>query len=157
MAALATAALAGLATEDIAALNPDQVAALTASQVGVLTTAQGILSGNYLITASKEALDDPTRLAAIGDYVRRYRKVFDWINSDGVRWARVRAQATGVSQAYYEQEFRERSTASILEPISDAAIASQQAVADTFAAAKVIPARVEVKSLWDDRLTPYLK
>ena len=123
----------------------------------VLTTAQGILSGNYLITASKEALDDPARLAAIGDYVRRYRKVFDWINADGVRWARVRAQATGIKQAYYEQEFRERSTASILEPISDAAIASQQAVADTFAAAKIIPARVEVKSLWDDRLTPYLK
>jgi len=123
----------------------------------VLTTAQGILSGNYLITASQDALDNPARLAAIGDYVRRYRKVFDWINADGVRWARVRAQATGIKQTYYEQEFRERSTASILEPISDAAIASQQAVADTFAAAKVIPARVEVKSLWDDRLTPYLK
>ncbi len=123
----------------------------------VLTTAQGILSGNYLIAASKDALDDPARLAAIGDYVRRYRKVFDWINADGVRWARVRAQATGIKQAYYEQEFRERSTASILEPISDAAIASQQAVADTFAAAKIIPARVEVKPLWDDRLTSYLK
>jgi sulfonate transport system substrate-binding protein len=123
----------------------------------VLTTAQGVLSGNYLITASQEALDDPARLAAIGDYVRRYRKVFDWINADGVRWARVRAQATGIKQAYYEQEFRERSTASILEPISDAAIASQQAVADTFAAAKIIPARVEVKPLWDDRLTSYLK
>ncbi len=123
----------------------------------VLTTALGILSGNYLITASKEALDDPARLAAIGDYVRRYRKVFDWINADGVRWARVRAQATGVSQAYYEQEFRERSTASILEPISAAAIASQQAVADTFAAAKIIPARVDVKPLWDDRLTTFLK
>lgn len=123
----------------------------------VLTTAQGILSGNYLITAGQDALDDPARLAAIGDYVRRYRKVFDWINADGERWARVRAQATGVSQAYYEQEFRERSTASILEPISEAAIASQQAVADTFAAAKIIPSRVEVKPLWDDRLTPYLK
>ena len=123
----------------------------------VLTTAQGILSGNYLITASKEALDDPARLAAIGDYVRRYRKVFDWINADGERWARVRAQATGIRQAYYEQEFRERSTASILEPVSDTAIASQQAVADTFAAAKIIPARVEVKPLWDDRLAPYLK
>ena len=123
----------------------------------ILTTAQGILSGNYLITASKEALDDPARLAAIGDYVGRYRKIFDWINADGERWARARAQATGIKQAYYEQEFRERSTASVLEPISQAAIASQQAVADTFAAAKIIPARVEVKPLWDDRLTPYLK
>lgn len=123
----------------------------------VLTTAQGILSGNYLVTASKEALDDPIRLKALGDYVQRYNKVFDWINADGARWARVRAQATGVKQAYYEQEFQERSSPSILGPISDAAIASQQAVADTFAAAKIIPGAVQVKPLWDDRLTPFLK
>jgi sulfonate transport system substrate-binding protein len=123
----------------------------------VLTTAQGILSGNYLITASREALDDPARLKAIGDYVQRYRKVFDWLNADGVRWAQVRAAATGVKQAYCEQEFRERSSPSILGPISNAAIASQQAVADTFAAAKLIPSAVQVKPLWDDRLTPYLK
>jgi sulfonate transport system substrate-binding protein len=123
----------------------------------VLTTAQGILSGNYLITASQEALDDPTRLKAIGDYVQRYSRVFDWINADGVRWARVRTAATGVKQAYYEQEFQERSSPSILGPISDAAIASQQAVADTFAAAKILPSAVQVKSLWDDRLSPFFR
>jgi sulfonate transport system substrate-binding protein len=123
----------------------------------VLTTAEGILSGNYLIAAAQEALDDPARLNAIGDYVRRYRQVFDWINADGVRWAKVRAAATGVKQAYYEQEFRERSSPSILGSINAAAIASQQSVADTFAAAKVIPAAVQVKSLWDDRLTSFLK
>lgn len=123
----------------------------------VLTNAQGILSGNYLITASQEALDDPTRLQAIGDYVQRYRKVFDWINADGVRWAKTRTEATGVKQAYYEQEFRERSSPFVLEPISAAAIASQQAVADTFAKAKVIPGAVQVGPLWDDRLTSFLK
>jgi sulfonate transport system substrate-binding protein len=123
----------------------------------VLTTAQGILSGNYLIAAAQEALDDPERLKALGDYVRRYRQVIDWINADGVRWAKARAAATGVKQAYYEQEFRERSTPSILGPISEAAIASQQAVADAFAAAKVIPGAVQVKPLWDDRLTPFLQ
>lgn len=123
----------------------------------VLTTAQGILSGNYLIAASQEALDDPVRLKAIGDYVQRYKKVFDWINADGVRWAQARTEATGVKQAYYEQEFRERSSPFVLQPISDAAIASQQAVADIFAAAKLIPNAVQVKPLWDDRLTPFLK
>ncbi len=123
----------------------------------VLTTAQGILSGNYLITASKEALDDPQRLSAIGDYVQRYKKIFDWINADGVRWARVREKATGVKAAYYEQEFRERSTPFILQPVSDAAIASQQAVADTFVTAKIIPKPVQVKPLWDDRMNSFLK
>jgi sulfonate transport system substrate-binding protein len=122
----------------------------------VLTTGLGRLSGNYLITAAQEALDDPLRLQAIGDYVRRYKQVFDWINADGDRWARVRSEATGVNAAYYQQEFKERSTPFKLTAISDDAIASQQAVADTFAAAGVIPAKVDVRPLWDPRLKSYL-
>jgi sulfonate transport system substrate-binding protein len=123
----------------------------------VLRTALGILSGNYLITAAKEALDDPVRFQALGDYVSRYKKVFDWINADGERWAQARAKVTGVKAEYYAQEFREKSSLNYLEPISEAAIASQQAVADTFAAAKIIPARVDVRPLWDDRLSSFLK
>ena len=123
----------------------------------MLTTGLGRLSGNYLITAAKEALDDPIRLQAIGDYVRRYKKVFDWINADGERWARIRSEATGVKAAYYVQEFKERSAPSELAPVSDAAIASQQAVADTFAKAKVVPARIDVRPLWDKRLDSFFK
>ncbi|PLR28816.1 aliphatic sulfonate ABC transporter substrate-binding protein [Caulobacter zeae] len=123
----------------------------------VLRTALGILSGNYLITAAKEALDDPVRFQALGDYVSRYKRVFDWINADGDRWARAREKATGVKAEYYAQEFREKSSPSILGPISEAAIASEQAVADTFAAAKIIPTRVDVRPLWDDRLSSFLK
>jgi sulfonate transport system substrate-binding protein len=118
----------------------------------VLTTGLGRLSGNYLITAAKEALDDPIRLQAIGDYVQRYRKVFDWINADGERWARVRSEATGVKAAYYVQEFKERSAPSQLTPVSDATIASQQAVADAFAKAGVVPTKIDVRPLWDKRL-----
>jgi len=121
----------------------------------VLTTALGRLSGNYLITAAKEALDDPIRLQAIGDYVRRYKKVFDWINADGERWARVRSEATGVKAAYYVQEFKERSAPSQLTAINDAAIVSQQAVADAFTKAGVVPAKIDVRPLWDKRLDPF--
>ena len=124
---------------------------------GLFALALAIPLISKAVTAAQEALDDPARLKAIGDYVQRYRKVFDWLNADGVRWARVRAAATGVKQAYYEQEFEERSSPSILGPISEAAIASQQAVADAFAKAKVIPGAVQVRSLWDNRLTPFLK
>jgi sulfonate transport system substrate-binding protein len=121
----------------------------------VLTTGLGRLSGNYLITAAKEALDDPIRLQAIGDYVRRYKKVFEWINADGERWARVRSEATGVKAAYYVQEFKERSAPSQLTAINDAAIASQQAVADAFTKAGVVPAKIDVRPLWDKRLDPF--
>ena len=122
----------------------------------VLTTALGRLSGNYVITAAKDALDDPIRLQAIGDYVRRYKTVIGWINADGERWARIRAEATGVKAAYYEQEFKERSAPYELAAVSDAAIASQQAVADTFSKAKIIPSAVDVRPLWDKRLASFL-
>jgi sulfonate transport system substrate-binding protein len=121
----------------------------------VLTTGLGRLSGNYLITAAKEALDDPIRLQAIGDYVRRYKKVFEWINADGERWARVRSEATGVKAAYYVQEFKERSAPSQLTAINDAAIASQQAVADAFTKAGVVPTKIDVRPLWDKRLDSF--
>ena len=123
----------------------------------VLRTAQGILSGNYLVAAAKSALDDPLKRQALGDYLGRYAKVAQWANADDARWAQARSAATGVPAALYLREFKERSAPTRLLKISDAAIASQQAVADTFAKAKVIPGAVDVKPLWDNRLTSFLK
>jgi sulfonate transport system substrate-binding protein len=122
----------------------------------VLRTALGILSGNYLVAAAKSALDDPLKRQAIGDYLGRYAKVAEWANADNARWAQARSVATGVPAALYLREFQERSSPTRLLRISDAAIASQQGVADAFAAAGLIPAKVDVRSLWDDRLSSAL-
>jgi len=122
----------------------------------VLRTAKGILSGNYLIAAAREALDDPLKRQALGDYLGRYAKVADWVNADGARWAEVRSQATGVPAGLYLQEFQERSGPTRLIKVSEAAIASQQKVADAFATAGLIPAKVDVRPLWDDRLNSAL-
>lgn len=118
----------------------------------VLRTAKGILSGNYLIAAAREALDDPLKRQALGDYLGRYAKVADWVNADGARWAEVRSQATGVPAGLYLREFQERSGPTRLIKVSEAAIASQQKVADAFAVAGLIPTKVDVRALWDDRL-----
>ncbi|TWB37521.1 ABC transporter substrate-binding protein [Nitrospirillum pindoramense] len=118
----------------------------------VLTTGLNRLSGNYLVAASKDALADPLKRRAITDYLQRYAKTLAWIEADYTRWARLRAQLTNIPEAAYLQEYRERSAAYRLLPVSDAAIASQQDVADTFAAAGVIPAPVDVRPLWDDSL-----
>jgi sulfonate transport system substrate-binding protein len=122
----------------------------------VLRTALGILSGNYLVAAAKSALDDPLKRQAIGDYLGRYAKVAEWANADNARWAQARSAATGVPAALYLREFQERSSPTRLLKISDAAIASQQGVADAFAAAGLIPAKVDVRPLWDDRLSSAL-
>jgi sulfonate transport system substrate-binding protein len=119
----------------------------------VLRTALGILSGNYLVAAAKSALDDPLKRQALGDYLGRYAKVAQWTNADDARWAQARSAATGVPAALYLREFKERSAPTRLLKISDAAIASQQGVADAFATAGLIPGKVDVRPLWDDRLS----
>lgn len=122
----------------------------------VLRTALGILSGNYVIAASAKALDDDVRRRAIADYLGRYAKVIDWINADGERWSQARAAATGVPAEDYLREFKERSAPLKLARVTPAAIASQQNVADTFAAAGLIPGKVDVAPLWDTRLSSAL-
>jgi sulfonate transport system substrate-binding protein len=122
----------------------------------VLRTALGILSGNYLVAASKSALDDPLKRQAVGDYLGRYAKVAEWANADDARWAQARSVATGVPAELYLREFKERSSPTRLLRISDAAIASQQGVADAFTAAGLIPGKVDVRPLWDDRLSSAL-
>ncbi|MBC7670769.1 MAG: aliphatic sulfonate ABC transporter substrate-binding protein, partial [Gemmatimonadaceae bacterium] len=122
----------------------------------VLRPALGILSGTYLVAAAKPTLDDAVKRQALGDYLKRYGKIIDWINADGPRWAQVRAAATGVPAALYLREFQERSSPFHLHKINNAAIASQQGVADAFATAGLIPGKVDVRPLWDDRLNSYL-
>ena len=122
----------------------------------VLTTALGRLSGNYLVAASSEALADPQKKKAIGDYLQRYRSVLAWINADDARWAATRAADTGIPAELYLDEARRRSARPELVAVSDAAIASQQGVADTFAKAGVIPKPVAVAPIWDRGLQSYL-
>jgi sulfonate transport system substrate-binding protein len=122
----------------------------------VLRTALNILSGNYLLTAARATLDDDLKRQALSDYLRRYAKVVDWMNADLERLAQARAALTGVPVQYYRQEYSERSGPTRLLRVNAAAIASQQGVADTFAAAGLIPGKVDVAPLWDDRLSSAL-
>ena len=130
---------------------------LRAAGARVLTTALGRLSGNYLVGASTDALADPGKRAAIEDYLTRYKKVFAWINADDNRYAALLAKTTGVPAWAYLQQFKERSQRNDLGPVTDAAIASQQGVADVFFKAGVIPAKVDVRPLWDLAFTSVLK
>ena len=122
----------------------------------VLARGLGRLSGNYLYAASPPALADPARRGAIVDYLRRVRRAYGWADVDPTAWARLVADATGVPAALYERQRRERSAPTTLSPVDADAVASQQAVADGFLAAGVIPARVDVTPLWDRSLTQEL-
>ncbi|HEY2659526.1 MAG TPA: ABC transporter substrate-binding protein [Caulobacteraceae bacterium] len=115
----------------------------------VLTTAQGRLSGNYVYAALKDSIDDPTRRSAIADYLGRVKRAYAWAEVHPDALASLEAQATGVPAAIYQQQRRERSGPTLLAPVDDAAIRSQQSVADVFAQAHLIPARIDIAPLWD--------
>jgi len=118
----------------------------------VLTTGLGRLSGDYLYAASPSALNDPLRRAAIVDYLGRVQRTYRWSDAHPSQWAGLAAAATGTPAALYSQQRREQSAPTTLGPVDAAAIASQQAVADGFAKAGVIPAHVDVTPLWDTAL-----
>lgn len=122
----------------------------------VLATGLGRLSGNYVYAASTAALDDPARRAAIVDYLKRVQRAFLWADAHPDAWAGLEAAATGAPATLYLQQRRERSQPTRLAPVDAAAIASQQAVADTFTKAGVLPGQVDVTPLWDPRLNAEL-
>lgn len=117
----------------------------------ILTTALGFLSGNYIVAAANDALADPRRSDWVGRYLTLHRKAYAWARANERAFAGIVARDIGVPTAYVEDQFRRRSAPTELRPVTAAAIASQQSVADVFADARLIPHRVDVRPLWDAR------
>jgi len=123
----------------------------------ILKTALGILSGNYLVAAHVDALADPAKSALIGEYLAQTRQAYAWAAAHRDEWAGVIARDIGVPLAYVQDEFHRRSDVFSLRPVDDAAIASQQAVANVFADQNLIPGRVDVRPLWDNRFNSIIE
>lgn len=117
----------------------------------ILRTAYGILSGNYLVAAHVDALADPDLSRIIGAYLGLLQKAYGWAAAHQDAWAGIIAQDIGVPRDYVADQFRRKSASYELRPVTDAAIASQQTVADLFFAQKLLPKAVDVRPLWDAR------
>ncbi len=114
----------------------------------VLATGLGRLSGNYVWSALNESTGDPHKRAAIVDYLKRVQQLWAWTDANPEEYAALSAAATGAPASIYLQQHAERSGPTQIAPVDDAAIQSQQNVADAFAEAGLIPARVNVRPLW---------
>lgn len=123
----------------------------------ILKTARGFLSGNYLVSAHVDALADPRKVEIIGDYIRLVRRGYAWAAAHQDQWAVVVAKSIGVPLAYVRDQFDRKSDVYELRPVTQAAIASQQDVADLFAEQKLIPRAVDVRPLWDDRFNTIIQ
>ncbi len=123
----------------------------------ILRTALGFLSGNYIVSAHVDALADPKRSAEVGRYLLAVGQAYAWAAAHQDHWAQLVAKDIGVPLAYVQDEFRRKSANYTLRPVTPAAIASQQNVADVFAQQKLIPAAVDVRPLWDDRFNALIQ
>jgi len=119
----------------------------------VLRTAQGILSGNYPYFTSPATLADPARRAALQDHLRRLSRAFEWIDGHRAEYAAAQAPLIGVPEAAIRGLLENVSQPRRLAPVDDAAIASHQAVADTFFSAGLLPKAVDVAPLYDRGFT----
>lgn len=123
----------------------------------ILKTALGYLSGNYLVVAHVDALNDPHQLDLIGRYIRLSKQAYAWAAAHQDQWAHAVSSDIGVPLAYVQDQFRRASDVYSLRPVTDAAIRSQQQVADVFAEQKLIPHPVDVRPLWDDRFNAIIQ
>jgi sulfonate transport system substrate-binding protein len=122
----------------------------------VLRTAKGYLSGNYVLSASTRAIADPLKHQAIGDYLQRIAKVYEWINRNPQQWANRSGQIAGVPPQFFLNQVQNRSEPYKLIAVDETAIKSQQKVADVFADAGVMARRIDVRPLWDHSFAKYL-
>lgn len=122
----------------------------------VLKTSNGYLSGNYLYLASPDALADPAKSAAIGDYLLRLRRALAWRAANLDTWARIHSSAIGVPLEVDLEILRNNSRQRDLAPITDADVASAQNVADTFHQLGVLPRSIDMAPAFDRRFNGIL-
>ncbi|WP_338662142.1 aliphatic sulfonate ABC transporter substrate-binding protein [Pararoseomonas sp. SCSIO 73927] len=115
----------------------------------VLRTAQGILSGNYPYFTRANIGDEPARAEAVRDLLDRISRALPYIQEHPAEYAAAQAAALNVPEATIRALLDNVSQPRSLAPVDDAAIASQQAVADEFARIGVIPRKVDVAPIWD--------
>ena len=94
--------------------------------------------------ASRAALADPAKAAAIRDYLQLIAQAHAWANAHPSAWAATWSQATGLPLAIMTTAARDDQSVTV--PVSAAVIASEQSIANAFTAAGLIPGHVDFAS-----------
>ena len=106
-----------------------------------IVTGQGYGSPYSFTVASRAALADPAKAAAIRDYLSLIAQAHRWANSHLSAWAAVWAKASGLPLTVMTQAAND--DYSLAVPITPAVIASEQQVSDAFTKAGLIPVHVD--------------
>ncbi|MFI8291388.1 ABC transporter substrate-binding protein [Streptomyces sp. NPDC085614] len=117
----------------------------------VLTDGRGVVNGLGFQVASPSALADKEKAAAIGDLIERLRRAQDWVYKHPEAWAKVWAKETGLPYEVALAAVKRSNGTRIPVALDQAAIDSEQKIADTFAELGLIPRRFEFADYVDDR------
>ncbi|MFJ2818765.1 ABC transporter substrate-binding protein [Streptomyces sp. NPDC087294] len=154
-----------LPNDGLAALNGGSLDAfasygtsvITAHQRGARTIGSGadVLSGNFLWSARDSVLGNDAQKAAAADLIARIDTAYAYVR-DGreAAFAKVIAAQTHqpVAQAEADLVAQQKQRPTTLHPVDDAAIASEQKVADVFTELGALTSPLTVKSFWTTSL-----
>jgi sulfonate transport system substrate-binding protein len=115
--------------------------AAVAKGARILVTGQGYGSPYSFEVASKAALADPAKAAAIKDYLALVAQAHAWATNHQSAWAAVWAKASGLPDTVMVKAASDDSSLAV--PITQAVISSEQQVSDAFTKAGLIPVHVD--------------
>ncbi|MFC6286486.1 ABC transporter substrate-binding protein [Nocardioides sp. GCM10027113] len=121
----------------------------------VLTTGRGVVNGYIFQTVSHAALDDPATRAALEDYLARIARAQVWSRTHQEEWAEAWAEETGLPEEVTLAAVRKRDVE--LAPIGPDVVDSEQQMADTFAAAGLLPEGLDVTGFFTDAFNDVTK
>jgi sulfonate transport system substrate-binding protein len=115
----------------------------------VLVDGGGLVNGMTFQAANPDALEDKATAAAVEDYLGRVAKAQVWSNTHRDQWAKVWAEETGLSPEVTRRAVDRR----VAKPteIGPDVIGSEQEMADTFVANKLLPGKFDVADFFTDR------
>ncbi|HZR52036.1 MAG TPA: ABC transporter substrate-binding protein [Streptosporangiaceae bacterium] len=97
--------------------------------------------------ASRAALADPAKAAAIKDYLALIAQAHAWVNKHLSVWASVWAKASGLPLSIMQQAASDARAAAV--PLTPAVISSEQQVSDAFTKSGLIPVHVNFANFTD--------
>lgn len=122
-----------------------------------VTTENDITDRTDFIIASKSALSNPAKEAAIADYIQRLQKAYGYIDAHPTQWA----------EAYYVKQYKLPLAGGLqlikiagktsFLPLPGNLVAPQQALADLYTDAGEIPGKLNVAGEFDGRFNSVLK
>lgn len=124
---------------------------LRTTKARVLTTGEGVVNGLGFQVASPSALADKKKSRAIGNLLVRLERAQGWVFKHPEAWAKVWAKETGLPYEVALDAVKRSYGTRVPVAIDPAAIASEQAIADTFAELKLIPRRFTFEDYVDTR------